>query len=496
MSADQCAKLYRWHVIRDIIPAMRELLSTRRVFVAVLFLGILGMAARNVVDPDIWWHLKTGEWITQHHAVPRVDPFSYTRAGQPWIAHEWLSELGMYSLYRLTGASGLIVMFSVIHCAAFALLYLRCADSRFVSGAITVWGALATATLWGVRPQIISLLLASLWLLILERSERNQKLLWWTLPLLVLWVNLHAGFMLGLVFLGLFLLGELFEKTFASSSLTSNTRLRALSLTLLLDLLLVPLNPNGTRMFWYPLETLRSKAMQGSIDEWASPNFHRGDQWPFLLLLLATFAILAWSRVRVRPRDIVLLSAGAFAGLSSIRMIPFFALVAVPVISRSLKSLPRREQSSTRRRSSAFAVLNGIVLLAMAGFVSVHLAQVIRQQPEAEATHFPAGAVAYLAAHPPAGHMFNHYDWGGYLIFKLYPATRVYIDGRADLYGDRLMEQRANTYYLTDGWQQSLSEWKIRTVIVPPDAPLATGLRSAPGWVHSYQDSRSVIFSR
>ena len=88
---------------------MKELLSTRRVFTAVLFLGILGMAARNVVDPDIWWHLKTGEWIPQHHAVPRVDPLSYTRAGQPWIAHEWLSELGMYSLYRLTGASGLIV---------------------------------------------------------------------------------------------------------------------------------------------------------------------------------------------------------------------------------------------------------------------------------------------------------------------------------------------------------------------------------------------------
>jgi hypothetical protein len=475
---------------------MKELLSTRRVFTAVLFLGILGMAARNVVDPDIWWHLKTGEWITQHGAVPRVDPFSYTRAGQPWIAHEWLSELVIYGLYRIAGAGGLIVGFAVIHCAAFFLLYLRCGADRFVSGAISLWGALATATLWGVRPQIISLLLASLWLLILERSERNQKLLWCTLPLLVLWVNLHAGFALGLVFLSLFLLGELFEKIFAPSFSTSSARVRALAVTLLLNLLLVPLNPNGTRMFWYPFATLRSKAMQGSIDEWASPNFHRGDQWPFLLLLLATLATMAWSRIRVRPRDLLLLSISAFAGLSSIRMIPFFVLVAVPIISRSLVSGLGRAYSSTRPRPAGFAVLNGVILLAMAGFVSLHLAQLIRRQPQAEAAHYPVGAVAYLAAHPLAGPIFNHYDWGGYLIFKLYPVTRVFIDGRADLYGDHLMEQRAASYYLMDDWQQPLSEWKIRTVIVPADAPLATGLRSSPGWMVSYEDSKSVILSR
>ena len=475
---------------------MKDLLTTRRIFIVVLLLGILGMAARNVVDPDIWWHLKTGEWITQHRAVPYLDPFSYTRASQPWIAHEWLFELFVYWLYRIAGPGGLIVAFAVIHCAAFFLLYVRCADSPITSGAITVWGALATATLWGVRPQIVSLLLASLWLLILERSERNQNLLWWTPPLLVLWVNLHAGFAIGPMFLALFLLGELLEKMFSSSFFTSSPRLRALSLALLLNLLVIPLNPNGTRMFWYPLQTLRSKAMQGSIDEWASPNFHQAEQLPFLLLLLATFATLAWSRPRIRPRDILLLSASVFAGLSSIRMVPFFVLVAVPVVARSLPSRASRQHSSMRQRPAGFAILNGVILLAMAGFVSLHLVQIIQAQPQAEASHYPTGAVAYLAAHPPVGPIYNHYDWGGYLIFKLYPGTRVYTDGRADLYGDRLMQQRADTYYLMNDWQQSLSQWKIRTVIVPNDSPLAIGLRSAPGWVQSYEDSKSVIFSK
>jgi hypothetical protein len=176
-------------------------------------------------------------------------------------------------------------------------------------------------------------------------------------------------------------------------------------------------------------------------------------------------------------------------------MAPFFVLVSVPTLARSLLFRPARH-SSVRQRPAGLAVLNGVLVMAMVGFVGLHLRQIIQGQPQAEASHYPTGAVAYLSAHPPAGPIFNHYDWGGYLIFKLYPGVRVYIDGRADLYGDQLMQQRADTYYLMNDWRRSLWQWKIRTVIVPPDSPLAIGLGSAPGWVRSYEDSKSVIFSR
>jgi hypothetical protein len=191
-----------------------------------------------------------------------------------------------------------------------------------------------------------------------------------------------------------------------------------------------------------------------------------------------------------------MLLTSAFAGLSSIRMIPFFVLVAVPFVSRSVRSGLGRQHSSSRQRPAVLAVLSALILLAMAGFVSLHLAQLIRGQPQAEAAHFPVGAVTYLAANRPKGPIFNYYGWGGYLIFKLYPVTRVFIDGRADLYGDHLMEQCTNSYYLMDGWRETLSEWRIQTVIVPADSPLATGLHRAPRWVQSYGDSKSVIFSR
>jgi hypothetical protein len=470
-----------------------KLFSTRQTFLVVLLLGVLGMTARNVTDPDVWWHLETGKYIATFRSVPHTDPFSYTRFGQPWIAHEWLSDLLIFGAYRAVGWGGLIVMFAAVLCAGFLVLYLRCKKNAYGSGVIVLWGALATAPLWGIRPQILTLLLASIWLLILDRSERDRNLLWWTLPLTILWVNLHAGYAIGLALVALFLIGEYLETS--GTPVRFSPRLRTLALTLLLSVLLVPLNPNGFRMFWYPFETLRSTAMQTYVAEWASPNFHRPEYWPFLLLLLATTAAIAWSRNTVRPRNLVLLLAGTVAGLSSIRMIPIFVLVAVPVLSQSVGVWPRPNPSKHRVGPLA-ATANLAILLAMTGFVGSHVIRVIQRQPASETSTFPVAAAAYLEAHPAEAPLFNHYDWGGYLIWRLYPGTRVFIDGRADLYGDDFLNEFARTYQFKKDWQEALVRWDVATVVIPADSALAPGLRGAEGWSIVYDDSHAVIFSR
>src|SRR5260370_29671171 len=167
--------------------------------------------------------------------------------------------------------------------------------------------------------------------MVVERSGRNLKLLWWTLPLTLLWVNLHAGFALGLALSALFLVGEWIEHALGRSQ-QSSPRLWTSAFILLLDLLIVPLNPNGLRMFTYPVETLRSTAMQTYIAKWSSPNFHHAEYWPFLLVVLGTFAVLSWSRTPVRPRDLLLLVVGLHAGLSSIRMMRLFVCSAGQLI--------------------------------------------------------------------------------------------------------------------------------------------------------------------
>lgn len=494
----------------------RGWLTTKRVFLAVVFLGVVALSARDVTDPDVWWHLKTGQLIAQTRTVPRVDPFSFTRAGYPWVAHEWLTELFIYGIYRTTGWGGLIVVFAVMVSAAFVLVYLRSAPGYF-SGVMVLLGAWATAPLWGVRPQMISLLLTSLWLLILERSEFNRVLLWWTLPLTVVWVNLHAGFALGLALLLLFLAGESLEQ-FATSVQPNYARLRALAITFAFDLLLVLLNPNSSRMYLYPVETLRSQAVQNYIAEWASPNFHHAEYLPFLVLLLAATACLAWSRSRVRPRDILLLFVGTLAALSAIRMIPLFVLIAVPILTRLVELWVGSGRSGSRGLGSSrfgaglaratqaghlwlvpapFAdVLNALILIGFAGLVGFQVDRVVHRQPQVEARNFPSGAVAYLQAHPAAGPLFNLYDWGGYLIWKLDRQTPVFIDGRADLYGDSLMRQFSDTYDLKRDWQKPFQTLKIGTVLVRPDAPLAVALQHVPGWVVQYSDPQAVILER
>jgi hypothetical protein len=474
--------------------AMESVLRTRSVFLSVVFLGLLALAARNVIDPDVWWHLKTGQYIAEHKSIPHTDPFSYTHAGQPWVAHEWLSELLMYNLLRITGWGGLIVIFAAVLAATFWLLYLRCGPASYIAGVVTLCGAWATAPVWGARPQVLSLLLASLWLLILERSERNPNLLWWTLPLTLLWVNLHAGFALGLALSALFLAGEWIERALGRSH-QSASRLRIMALILLLDFLIVPLNPKGLRMFSYPIETLRSAAMQNYIAEWASPNFHHAEYWPFLVVVLGTFAALSWSRLKLRPRDLLLLLVSLYAALCSIRLLPLFVLVAVPLISTRLGNWPRSNSRPQQTQPAIMTSLNAIILLAMAAFAGVHIAHVIQRQPKAETEHFPSRAVAFLQAHSSSGRIFNHYDWGGYLIWKLDPPTPVFIDGRADLYGQQLFDQFADTYQFKGAWQQSLQSWSVDTVLVPPRSPLATGLRSSSGWTVSYEDSQAVILT-
>jgi hypothetical protein len=471
---------------------VKNLLRTRNVFLAALFIGLFAMAARNVTDPDVWWHLKTGQYIAETRSVPHTDPFSYTRAGQPWVAHEWLSELLVYELERTSGWGGLILVFAVVLTGAFLLLYLRCGPATYGAGAATLVAAWATVPLWGVRPQVLSLLLTSLWLLILDRSERNPKLLWWTLPLTLLWVNLHAGFAVGLALSALYLAAEWIERALGYAR-QRPSGLRIAALIFLLDVLIVPLNPNGLRMFSYPFETLRSPAMQKYIAEWASPNFHHPEYWPFLLVVLATFAALSWSRLELRLRDLLLLLVSLYAALVSIRLIPLFVLIAVPLVAPRLGDWPRSD--GLHLQSAARTLLNGLILLAMLTFALVHAAQVIQRQPQVEIERFPAPAVAFLQNHPSPGRIFNHYDWGGYLIWKLYPSTPVFIDGRADLYGQQLFDQFAETYQFKGAWQQTLQQWNIDTVIVPADSPLATGLRSSHGWTVSYEDPQAVVLT-
>jgi hypothetical protein len=482
---------------------MIELLETRRVFMAVLALGLFAMAARSVADPDVWWHLRTGQLIIQNHQAFHQDPYSFTRAGQPWINHEWLSEVAMYGVYSLAGWGGLIIGFAAIITISSLLVYLRCPGRPYVAGIFTVWGAVASAPTWGARPQMFSLLLASIFLLVLERSDKNSGLVWWTPPLTLLWVNLHGGYFVGIGLMVLFLVGKALEVAFGFEDWTQAApHLRRLVFALAACLAVVPLNPNGMRMYWYPLETIRSSAMLSYVDEWFSPNFHQAKELPFLCMLLATFLVLGLSSRRVSVRNVLLLLATMWLALSSVRHIPIYVLIAVPILSRSIQLWLEEHGATSRFGSRANSLwsrrmlVNATILATFVVFTMARVRTVINRQPETEAEHFPATAVFFLERQRPPGPIFNDYNWGGYLIGKLYPHYRVFIDGRTDLYGDSFMGDFYATYHVTDGWKVPIQQWQIRTVVLPPDVPLVTALRFQAGWKQVYADSQAVILTQ
>lgn len=471
------------------------------IFFSLVLFGLLAMTARNAVDPDLWWHLRTGQWIAETGHIPHADPFSFTRAGNVWVSHEWLSEVVFYQIWRYTSWAGLIVFSAIVTTAGFMLLFLRCPGLRHWAAAATVLGALAAAPAWGVRPQMFTFLLASLFLWLMERGQDCPRLLLWIPPVFLLWLNLHAGFALGPALLLAYCAGLVWEAIAGETPWGQvRSHLLRLLLALLACLAMVPLNPSGAQLYRYPLDVLRSAGMRSFIVEWLSPDFHQFRYVPFLLIGLALLVAFARARSRPKARVLVPLLGTLFAALDAVRHIPIFALLAVPVIAAALSDPSRQWQSPSERALRGPTKLRltflGTAVALMAIFAVVRWDNLVRNQTRAEAELFPRAAVGYLASHRTPDRLFAFYDWGGYAIWKLYPDYRVFVDGRADLYGDDVLGQFKTAVQLRPGWQEVLQQWKVGTVLVPASCALAQALALQPSWLVEYHDSQAVVFTR
>jgi hypothetical protein len=186
------------------------------------------------------------------------------------------------------------------------------------------------------------------------------------------------------------------------------------------------------------------------------------------------------------------------AALDAVRHIPLLVLLATPVIAAAFPGASSLSQFSRSRpvssaRQSRFA-FRGAVLLLMAGFALTRWSSLVRNQARAEAELYPTQAVEFLRLHKLPSRLFVYYDWGGYAIWKLYPEYRVFVDGRADLYGDDLLRQFQEAAQLRAAWEQVLDRWRVQAILVPPSGALAQGLLLDVGWHAEYHDSQGILF--
>src|SRR5687767_374756 len=476
-----------------------------KVFQIYVFAFAFFFASRPLDDGDFWWHLKTGEYIVHQGAIPKSDFFSFTNYGKPWVAHEWLSEVVFYLGYSWFGYGSLIFTFAVLAVLAFWLVTRRLDSHPFIFAPAVLLGIWSILPTIGVRPRVFTLLFSAAYLALLNGFHRSEKgrLIWLTVPLMAVWVNLHGGFLMGFVLLGLGIAGLLLDTFLEKQSIKGIwNRLRTLSLVIVSCAVAALLNPHGWRIYLFPFEIFLSPVQQQSVRDWLSPNFHQPELFPLAGLILLTIAILALSPKRPRPSEVLLFVVTLFATLKSNRHMALLALVAVPLVFRYLQhwvSFLASTVAFNERPRATFSratVLVAIALLLPLLIFVPKLASEVYGPPKQNVVRVPIKAVEYMKQNGIGGPTFTESNmWGGYLIWAA-PSNPVYIDGRIDMYGDQFVREFINICNGTVAWEEPFTRHQVKNAIVRPKSHLARSLQQSPEWQQLYEDEMTVVFSR
>jgi hypothetical protein len=469
----------------------------RPLVIVVAAICLLGWFSKEIGDPDFWWHLMTGEYIAARHKLPVPDPFAFTTAmarpaypaeaqtRQFNLTHEWLAQLLMYAMDRAAGFPG-IVLFRAAALTAFCALAGLIAYARrrvFWAAIAAAFAAASVAHVFAAdRPyQVTFLLLALTWWL-----AETRRWLWLLPPLFLVWANCHGGFFLGWIVLGACSAEALWSR--------KPDGLRFAGLTAIC-ILICGLNPNGFRIF-PALLAYRGSFLQSRLLEWARPSL-----WPpsaFSVLLIAALAAMLWAGRRVRLADWLIFAVFAAAALTAQRNFILIGLAA-PVFL--VAYLP------WSLRLPAWTDL--ALLLLAAGGLAAGIANGGVFQFRAAGWRYPVGAADFLRDHHVTQPMFNTYEFGGYLIWRLWPQERVFIDGRA--LSESVFLDYARILYNhdeSDGGKtaaQLLDEYGVQVIVMNTFEPtnglvynLAPALADPhqTAWKLVYEDAQAIIFMR
>ncbi len=487
-------------------------LSIHDLLTAITFIAIFTMAVRVPLAPDTWWHLRAGQYILDTHSIPVTDPFSHTKAGDLWINHGWLAQIFWYALFSIGGPGALALGVAALVTTAFWFAWKQIEANIFVATFVTILGAIVSAVAWVARPQMVSFTLTAVVAYLLHRFKRdNGRLLPWLPLLMLLWANIHGGFAIGFMLMLAYLVGEVMNHITGHQAdpVIPWARLRHLGLVILLSLAVVVVNPHTWRMWLYPFQTVGIGALRDFIQEWQSPDFHALEAQPFVVMLLLLLVALGRTRRAADWTDLTLAALWLGWALFAGRNIAIFGLVVTPILARYADAAWSEQWQAWGRQRVPFAnastyrggpltVLNWLLLILIAGAALVKIALPLDPQisHQVEQTRFPYEAVEFIKEERPPGPLFNDYNWGGYLIFKLWPDYPVYIDGRTDLYDDAFIRRYISVMVADEGWPQILDEAGINTVMIGPESTLAKFMSRDPAWREIYRDGQAVIFSR
>jgi hypothetical protein len=495
--------------------------AARALLLGATLLGVATIAASSLTAFDFWWYLASGKRILDTGAVPRTDPFSYTAEGRPWINHMWATQVLFTVLWERWGRLALIALKTGLVVATFAVVLgtMRARGVHpLVASLVTLLAAGTGAGFWHARPQTFTYLFVAVLLWLLRAGWEHRRGILVLVPALVaVWVNLHAGFVMAFVLIGLVGAGT------AVPLLVDRARRRAgvrvVALTAALGSLAVAaslLNPFGVRALAFPFEVVRSVPFMSSTIEWFPPSFHHPAFRPLEVLLLLLFPAFAWGRARLRAVDVALVLAFAHLGLLAVRHVPLFAIVAAPPVADALQAAlgqarpeawPALLAAARRRLPSIGGVLTAPAAPLVAGAAVVLVVvgaywSAVAPWPgnplrlDLDEGRYPQRTVAFIKAHRLPAPLFSVYAWGGYELWRLYPEYRVFIDGRTHVYGPEILKDFLQVVKVGPGWRGVLDRWQVQTILALRPSRLAEILTTTGGWRLVHTEREAAVFVR
>jgi len=478
---------------------------------AAIFWGIAAGGPRLLnFDGDLPRHILTGDLILQTGEVSTTDLFSYRTVGYPSTPHEWLAQVFFALAHRWLGLSGIVLLTALIIMLTWSTVYsqtIRRSNSFLLSLLLVGLGVAASQIHILPRPHIFTYLLTTIWIWLLEEIAGSRPRAWLLLPLvMLLWVNMHGMFVIGLIILGIYLAGDFLDQ--APKEWFGSGRTRAMLAGGALSLAATFISPSGPQI-WVAIAALgRSTYIRSRIPEYQSANFHMLETWPFMLILLFVIVGFARTTERVSWRQILLITAFTGLALYAGRMIPLFAIVITPIAAQALAGWIKNQHPESRwlvieknihKISSASRGLVWIPVVILAAAMLFGAGKTIdagNRGNTFDEPFFPVRAVTWLRDHPQEGRMFNEFDWGGYLLLNLWPEQQVFMDGHTHIYGRKLTREYEKVVTLSAGWEEILAKYDVSWVIVRGSTPLASALSASGNWETAYRDQTAVILIR
>jgi hypothetical protein len=505
-------------ISRWVFPAVADL-----IFLLALSAAIAAGAILVSWNGDSARHLTVGEHMLTNGRILSEDVFSYTRGGDPFVPYEWLSEVFTASSYRVGGLGGIALLYGAVIGATFAILHEQIVargNGVLLAGLVTAMAMAASSFHWLARPHVFTFLGLAVFAAVLDgwyRQRLSSRALWVLPAVMIPWVNLHGGFLIGLGLIAVYLGADLLLATRDGWGSLAMARFRRLALMAAACCVTTALNPEGLGLFQHFYEAFRRGFIVDRTAEFMSPNFHQATFRSFLVMLIATIAAIAWSRRRLDLREGMLLIAFTVLALYSARHIVLFAIVVAPLLATELRAVELPKAGLLSRIDRIRQSWDGLddrlserdrwrsshvwPLAVVMGLMAVSSLQLRAGMEETLGVAFdptlqPVRAVKYLQREQPLGQGFNQIEWGGYLLHTLWPTDRVFIDGQTDFYGEALLREYIKVGNLEGGWQDVLDKYGVRWVLFNTDTPLVSALEASPGWRVTYQDAIATVLMR